>query len=77
MSTGLDPYLFVIASGTVSGVALGAAESGPNPSVTPSAPQFPCLCLATALPFLLLLLALAEDAKLWVRPKHSHTSSHK
>lgn len=77
MSTGLDPYLFVIASGTVSGVALGAAESGPNPSVSLSAPQFPCFRLATALPFLLLLLALAEDVKLWVRPKHSHTSSHK
>lgn len=44
---------------------------------SPPSPQFLCLGLVTALPFLLLLLALAEDVKLWVRLKHSHTSSHK
>lgn len=63
--------------GTVSGVALGAAESGPNPSVTLPHPRPPILGLVTALPFLLLLLALAEDVKLWVHLKHSRTSSHK
>lgn len=75
MSASLNLQLFVSQPpgqvAEVSGVTLGAAESGPNASA------LACPHPAAAAPFLFLSLALVEDVKLWVRLKHSHTSSRK